>query len=104
MPCISWQTWKIYFTQSSVYILDDINEQDISFLECKQKHMMKRGAPPDKVGILYHMVTYRISWFQAELISKGYHTLVPDLILIFLKTVSVPLNKFNIGFIVSLTS
>ena len=29
-------------------ILNDINEQDTSFLDCKHKHMMKSGAPPDK--------------------------------------------------------
>ena len=28
-------------------ILDDINEQDTSFLDCKHKHMMKSGAPPE---------------------------------------------------------
>ena len=38
--------------QESFYlqgILNDINEQDTFFLECKHKQMMKRGAPPDKV-------------------------------------------------------
>ena len=30
---------------------------------------------------------------QAELISKGYHSLVPGLISIFLETVWVPLNS-----------
>ena len=54
---------KIYFTQESFYlqgILDDKNEQDTSFLDCKHKHMMKSGAPPDKFGVLYRMVTYGI--------------------------------------------
>ena len=41
-------------------ILNDINEQDTSFLDCKHKHMMKCGAPPDKFGVLYRMFTYRI--------------------------------------------
>ena len=60
---------KIYFAQERFYlqgILKEINEQDTSFLECEQKHrwhMMKRGAPSDKVKVLYHMVTYRIPWF-----------------------------------------
>ena len=39
------------FTQESFYLqgmLNDINEQDTSFLDCKHKHMMKIGAPPDK--------------------------------------------------------
>ena len=60
---------KIYFAQESFYIqgiLDDINEQDTSFLDCKHKHMMKSGAPPDKFLVLYRMVTYRIPWFHKE--------------------------------------
>ena len=39
--------------------------------------MMKCGAPPDKV--LYRMFS------QAELISKGYNSLVPGLISIFFR-------------------
>ena len=27
-----------------------------SFLDCKHKQMMKSGAPPDKVGVLYHLL------------------------------------------------
>ena len=52
---------KYIFAQESFYlqgILDDINEQDISFLDCKHKHIMKSGAPPDKFGVLYCIVTY----------------------------------------------
>ena len=54
-----------------------------SFLDCKYKHMMKSGAPPDKFEVLYSMVTYRIPWFHKQINSKGYHSLVPGLILIF---------------------
>ena len=52
----------------SIYkdILDDLNEQDRSFLYCKHKHMMKSGAPPDKIGVLYGMVTYKIPWFHKQ--------------------------------------
>ena len=45
---------KYIFAQKSVYLqglLNDINEQDTSFLDCKHKHMMKCGAPPDKFGV-----------------------------------------------------
>ena len=28
-----------------------------TFLDCKHKHIMKSGAPPDKFGVLYRMVT-----------------------------------------------
>ena len=55
---------KYIFAQESFYlegILDAINEQDASFLDCKHKHMMKSGAPPDKFGVLYRVVTYRIT-------------------------------------------
>ena len=70
---------------------NDINEQDTSFLDCKHKHMMKSGAPPDKFGVLYCMFTYKIPWFQSRIDSKGYHSLVPGLISILLDTVWVPL-------------
>ena len=75
VPYSSWQARKKYiFAQESFYlqgILDDINEQDTSFPDCKHKHMMKSGTPPDKFGVLYCTVTYRIPWF---------HSLVPGLI------------------------
>ena len=35
--------------------LNDINEQDTSFHDCKHKHMMKNGAPPDKLRVLYRL-------------------------------------------------
>ena len=57
------------FAQESFYlqgILDDINEQDISFLDYIHKHMMKSGAPPEKIGVLYRMFTYRIPWFHKQ--------------------------------------
>ena len=47
---------KIYFCTRSFHlqgILDDIKEQDTSFLDCKHKHMMESGAPPDTFGVLY---------------------------------------------------
>ena len=51
---LSGRQGKYIFTQESFClqgILDDINEQDTSFLDCKHKHMMKSGAPPDKFGV-----------------------------------------------------
>ena len=45
---------KYIVAQESFYlqgILNDINEQDTSFLDCKHKHMMKCGAPPDKFEV-----------------------------------------------------
>ena len=60
---------KYIFAQESFYlqgILDYINEQDTSFLDCKHRHMMKCGDPADKFGVLYGMVTYRIPWFHKQ--------------------------------------
>ena len=68
---VSYRQEKTYFAQESFYlqgILDDINEQDTSFLDCrpKHKHMMKSGAPPDKFIVLDHMVAYRIPWCHKQ--------------------------------------
>ena len=60
---------KYIFAQESFYlqgILNNINEHGTSFLECKHKHMMKDGAPPDKDGVLYHVFTCRIPWFHKQ--------------------------------------
>ena len=70
----------IIFAQESVYlqgILNDINEQDTSFLDCKHKNMVKCGAPPGKFVVLYlHGFTSRIN-------SKSYYSLVSGLIAFF---------------------
>ena len=66
-------------------MLNGINEQDTSFLDCKHKHMMKCGAPCTVcLPTEFHGFTSRIN-------SMGYHSLVPGLISIFLETVWVPL-------------
>ena len=82
---------KYISAQESFYLqglLNNINEQDTSYLDCKHKHMMKCRAPPVKFGVLYHMFKYRIT---SRINSKGYHSLVSGLISIFLETVWVPL-------------
>ena len=60
-----------------------------SFLDCKHKHMMKSGAPPDKFGILYLL---EFHGFTSRINSKGYHSLVPGLISVFIEMVWVPLT------------
>ena len=63
---------KYIFAQESFYlqgILDDINEQGTSFGDCKDKHMIKRGAPPEKYGVLNRIFTYSMV-SQAELILR----------------------------------
>ena len=87
---------KYTFPQESFYlqgILNDINEQDTFFINCKHKHMMKSGAPPDKVRVLPRLLHIEFLVSTAELISKGYHSLVPGLISIFLEKIWVPLTK-----------
>ena len=89
---------KIYFSQVTFYlqgILDDINEQDISFLDCKHKHLMKSLTPPDKFIVLHHMVTYGFHGLTSRINSEGYHSLVPGLISNFLETVWVPLKIYS---------
>ena len=56
-----------------------------TFLDCKHKHTMKSGPPPDKVRVLYRLL-------PTKLIFNGYHSLIPGLISIFLETVWVPLT------------
>ena len=61
---------KYIFTQESFYLkgmLDDINEQDTSFLECKHKHMMKNGAPLDNVGVLYRLLSIEFHGFTSRI-------------------------------------
>ena len=61
-------------------ILDDINEQDTSLLDCKHKHMMKSGAPADNFGVLYRLLPIEFHGFTSRINSSGYHSLVPGLI------------------------
>ena len=51
-------------------MLDDINEQDTSFLDCKHKQMMKSGAPTDKVGVLYCLLPTEFNGFTSELVLR----------------------------------
>ena len=52
-------------------------------LDCKHKHLVKSGAPPDKFRVLHCLLHIEFHGFT-ELVSKGYHSLVPGLISIFL--------------------
>ena len=83
-----------FFVQESFYlqgILNDINEQDRSFLDCKHKHMMKSRAPPDKFGVLFCI---EFHGFTSRINSKSYNSLVPGLISICLEMVWVPLKSY----------
>ena len=48
-------------------ILNDTNEEGTSFLDCKHKHMMKSGAPPDKVEVLYRMLPIKLHGFTSRI-------------------------------------
>ena len=65
---------KYISVQESFYlqgILNDINEQDTSFLDCKHKHMMKCGTPPDKFGVRVPYVYKQNSMVsQAEFVLR----------------------------------
>ena len=83
---------KYIFAQESFYlpgILNDINEQDTPFVDCKHKHMMKSGAPSDEsqTPVLYGWLAVEFHGFTSRINSKGYHSLVPGLISILLEMV-----------------
>ena len=44
-----------------------INEQDTFFLDCKHKRMIESGAPPDKVGVLHHLLTIEFHDFTSRI-------------------------------------
>ena len=48
-------------------ILNDINEQDTSFLDCKHKHMMKSGAPPVIVRVLHRLLPIEFHGFTSRI-------------------------------------
>ena len=50
------------------------------FVDCKHKHIMKSGAPPDKVGVLYRWLQVEFHGFTSRINSNCYHSLVPGLI------------------------
>ena len=107
VPYSSWQARENIFAQESFYlqgILDDINEQNTSFLNCKHKHMMKSGAPPHKFVVLYRIVIIEFHGFTSRINSKGYHSLVPGLISILVETVWVPLTRYSQPYIFSTLS
>ena len=71
VPYNSWQAWKIYFTQESIYILNEINEQDTPFPDLNHKHMMKSGAPPVKVRVLYRLLPVEFHVFTSRIDFEG---------------------------------
>ena len=50
-----------------------MNKRDTSSLDCKHKHMLKNGAPPDKSGVLYRLLHLEFhgfnSWIDVSVLS-----------------------------------
>ena len=68
----SWQARKIIYLYTSFClqvkgILNDINKQDTFFLDCKHYHIMKRGAPPDKLGVLHNVLPIEFHGFTTRI-------------------------------------
>ena len=60
---------KYIFTQENLYlrgIPNNINERT-PFLDFKHKHMMKSGAPPDKVGVLHRLLPIEFHGFTSRI-------------------------------------
>ena len=95
VPYISWQACENILAEEIFYLqgkLNDINEQDTSFLDCKHKHMSINGAPPDRFGVLNCLPHLVFHGFTAGLMFKGYHSGSWSY-LNFLETVWVPLRS-----------
>ena len=61
---------KDIFTQESFHlqgIFNDITGKDTSLLDCKHKHMMKSGAPPDKVRVLHCLLPIEFNGFTRRI-------------------------------------
>ena len=60
---------KYIFTQVSIFkVLDTtLSMNRTSFLDGKHKHMMKSGAPPDKVGVLYRLLPIDLHSFTSRI-------------------------------------
>ena len=44
---------------------------DTSFLDCKHKHIVKSGAPPDKVGVMYPLLPIEFHGFTSRIDFLG---------------------------------
>ena len=61
---------KYIFAPETFYLqgtLNDINKQDTSFIDYKHKHMLKSGAPPDKVRVLYCILRIEFHGFTSRI-------------------------------------
>ena len=40
------------------------NERDTSSPDCKHKHMLENSTPPNKFGVLYHLLSRELNGFK----------------------------------------
>ena len=52
-------------------IINNVNERDSSSLDCKHKHMLENGAPPDQFGVLYHVLPIEFHSFYIRINVSG---------------------------------
>ena len=74
---------KYILAQESLHlkdILNDINEQDTSFLDCKHKHMMNAELHLTNSESCTVWLPIEFHGFTSRINSKGYHSLVPGFI------------------------
>ena len=67
VPLVPGRHGKYIFTQKSVYPQGVLNGMDESFLDCKHEHMMKSGAPPDKVRVLHRLLHMEFHAFTSRI-------------------------------------
>ena len=48
-------------------IFSYINERDPSSPDCKYKHMLENGAPPDKFGVQYRLIYLEFHGFNSRI-------------------------------------
>ena len=55
------------YKKVSIYKVHSTISMNRTFLDCKHKHMMKSGAPTDKVGVLYHLLPIDFHSFTSRI-------------------------------------
>ena len=48
-------------------IVSFLNERDSSYPDCKHKHMLENGAPPDKFYVLYRLLHIEFHGFNSSI-------------------------------------
>ena len=65
---------KHAFVPESFYlqgVFSCMNERDISSSDCKHKHILENGAPPDKFVVMYHLSHREFHGFNSRIHVSG---------------------------------